>query len=60
MRLRCVDTIDGDINLTVGKTYEVVRSSDNLHFVVDDMGRVGGFMKDRFVEEVVSAANGHQ
>ncbi|GAK00016.1 MULTISPECIES: DUF6501 family protein [Geomicrobium] len=40
-----------DSVLTPGKDYDVKNETDEFYFVIDDTGKVGGFLKDYFEEK---------
>lgn len=36
--------------LTVGKTYDVKNETEEFYFIIDDTGKMGGFLKSYFEE----------
>ncbi|WP_027963323.1 DUF6501 family protein [Halalkalibacillus halophilus] len=36
--------------LTPGKVYDVKNETEEFYFVIDDLGKMGGFLKDYFKE----------
>lgn len=36
--------------LTVGKQYDVKNETDEFYFIIDNSGRIGGFLKEYFAE----------
>ena len=53
MELYCIDNIynGGEVNLTVGNFYEVVRQQHFEVFIRNDKGKVSGYSLNRFVDK---------
>jgi hypothetical protein len=55
-RLKCVHTDAKKYivnnKLTSGKTYDVKNETEEFYFIVDNSGKVGGYYKEYFEEEV--------
>ncbi len=42
----------GPKTITIGKSYEVISTNDNLVYIKNDKGTVKSFRKDRFVNKI--------
>jgi hypothetical protein len=53
MELYCIDNIynGGEVNLTVGNFYEVVRQQHFEVFIRNDKGKVSGYSLNRFADK---------
>ena len=53
MELYCIDNIynSGEVNLTVGNFYEVVRQQHFEVFIRNDKGKVSGYSLNRFADK---------
>ncbi|WP_100010840.1 DUF6501 family protein [Lentibacillus sediminis] len=40
-----------DNKLTPGKKYDVKNETDEFYFIIDNSGRIGGFLKEYFKED---------
>jgi hypothetical protein len=56
----CVNNIDGNqiLNLTIGKVYDEVGTGDYTTDVINDIGNIVGYMKDRF-KDLLEVRNNH-
>lgn len=48
MKVRCINNSRGTVNLSIGKEYEVDFEIDNKYGIVNDVGIITEYTKDRF------------
>ena len=48
MKVKCIKNDSHYYDLTIGKTYEVIRVIDYLYYVINDKGRHGSYPKQYF------------